>query len=96
MLNKLGNSSRLVDLKNLPNFVNLSSSINRLPFSSFSLVIVLNLYKLKIFSFKPGLACLKIIGEPNLILTKNAINKKIGESKTKAIEEITKSKKRLK
>ena len=67
-----GSSSRLVLLKNAPNFVSLLSSGSNSPFSSLASVIVLNLYKQKIFSFFPGLFCLNITGEPRKILTNTA------------------------
>ena len=78
ILKSSGSSSRLVDLNSFPNLVSLISSGNKLPCSSLASVIVLNLYNVKIFSFNPGLFCLKMTGAPSFILTNNATISKTG------------------
>src|SRR5699024_12182727 len=65
-------------LSNLPNFVNRAESGSRLPCSSFSLLILLNLYILNIFSSNPGLFCLKRIGLPSFFLTRIAVTRITG------------------
>ena len=91
MFNASGNSSKDVDLNHLPNDVNLTSSDNRFPFSSFSSVIVLNLYNSNTSPFLPGLFCLKITGLPSFSFTNNATVKYIGEKTVKAPIEHTTS-----
>ena len=91
ILNSSGNSSKLVDLKNLPNLVNLIESESNSPFSSFSSVIVRNLYILKIFSFKPGRSCLNNIGLPSLNRTSIATINNNGDNAIIAISDNTKS-----
>ena len=76
ILKSSGNSSSEVERRNLPYFVSLTSSGSRLPFSSFSQVIVRNFISLKIFSSLPGRSCVKkgfpfIIIAPRIINTKN-------------------------
>ena len=51
----------------------------------------INLYKIKIFSFKPGRFCLKIIGEPSFILTNIANINRMGLRMIKAINDKIKS-----
>ena len=85
--NSSGNSSKLVLLSFLPKFVRRSSSGNKLPASSRLSVIVRNLYILNILPFNPGRCCLKITGEPSLILTSTAIKTKTGDKTMIAMTE---------
>src|SRR5690606_27953470 len=86
-----GISSKEDFLRNVPNFVTLSSSGNNFPFSSVLSVIVLNFMIWKIFSFFPGLGC-KNNGLP--LFTNNRINqitRKKGIRTIKPIRERVKS-----
>src|SRR5699024_8190978 len=90
-----GNSSKEVCLKKLPNLVSRFESCKSSPFSSFSLVIVLNLYIVKICSFLPGLFCLNIAGLPSFFLTRRKTIINIGPNKIKANNDNTISNKRF-
>lgn len=78
ILKSSGNSSSEVFLNKAPNFVSLTLSGNNSPLVSRASVIVLNLYKVKIFSFFPGLSCLKITGLPSFIFTNPAVTNSTG------------------
>ena len=84
ILNASGNSSKLVDLSNFPNFVSRLLSGNKLPSLSLLSVIVLNLYSLNNLSFFPGLYWVNRIGDPNFTLTKIATIKYNHEKHTTA------------
>ena len=86
MFTSSGNSSKLVLLSTLPNFVSLSESGSKFPFSSFLSVIVLNLYSVNIFSSFPGRCCLNIIGLPSFILTSIATTSNTGDKTISAIK----------
>src|SRR5699024_12089798 len=80
ILKSPGSSSKDVLLSSLPNLLILSLSDKSSPSSSLSLVIVLNLYIVKISSYRPGLLCLNNIGLPSLNLTSITTTSNTGES----------------
>ena len=90
-LKSSGSSSILVFLKNLPKSTSLSLSGSNLPSVSLLFVIVLNLYIVKIFSFRPGLCCLKMTGLPSFNLTRTATINNNGLSRIKAVNDSRRS-----
>lgn len=72
LINISGISSKEVDRKILPKCGVRSFSGNKLPFSSLSFVIDLNLYNLNNFPCNPGRSTAYSTGEPRLIFTKIA------------------------
>ena len=95
ILNSSGNSSKLVERKNFPNFVSLTSSGSSSPFSSRSSVIVRNLYILNIFSSFPGRGCLNSTGLPSFTRTSTATTAMIGDRTVIASKDNKKSIHRL-
>ena len=79
MLKSSGSSSKLVERKNFPNFVSLTSSGSNSPFSSRPSVIVRNLYILNIFSSFPGRGWRNSTGLPSFTRTSAATTAMIGD-----------------
>ncbi len=73
-----GNSSRLVERRNLPKGVKRAESSNNFPSEFLSSVIDLNFTISKGIAFNPGLICLNRIGDPSFNLTNTAATIKIG------------------
>ena len=92
-----GNSSKDEERTNFPTFVNLCASGNSCPSVPRSSVIVLNLITLNIFASFPGLSWVKKAPAPLFAKCSHIVTtNKIGDITINAINEIQKSRNRLK